>query len=150
MIKPSLSRRLLQVATGFSAVQALIGGALYLWLGLSAIEMVTGVALEVDTADSSWARVDYMLRALAGIWFVLGLMIAALPPRIELHSLAFAFCFTAILAMGVGRMLSGIEYGPNAHNSRAAMVAELLLPPILVLWQRGVARAHARSAQQSR
>jgi hypothetical protein len=139
MIDPSLSRRLLQIAVGISAVQAILGGGLHLWLGLEGIATVARSPLEIDPADPSWARVDYMFRALAGIWLSLGLMFACIIPRIERHSLWFALCLVGIFGMGVGRLLSGLEYGPNPANSRGAMVAEFVLPPLLLLWQRSVA-----------
>jgi hypothetical protein len=84
-----------------------------------------------------------MFRALAGIWFVLGLMLAYVIPSIEKRSAWFALICLAIFGMGVGRFLSFVHFSPAPGNSLGAMVAELVLPPILVLWQRSVARASA-------
>jgi hypothetical protein len=101
--------------------------------------------LQFDPADPAWARVDYMYRAMAGIWFVLGLMFASMVPSIERHSTWFTLAWAGIFSMGVGRYLSSIAFPPVPENSAGAMIAELVLPPIYVLWQRHVARTHAGS-----
>jgi len=142
----SLSRRLLQLAVALSSVQALAGGGLYLWRGVAGLSLFTPAPLPIAPADPTWAVVDYMFRALAGIWFALGLMLAYVIPSIEKHSAWFALICAAIFGMGVGRFLSSTQFAPAAGNSVGAMVAELVLPPLLVLWQRSVARAHGSSA----
>jgi len=86
-----------------------------------------------------------MFRALAGIWFALGLMQAWVVPSIEKHSAWFRLICVAIFGMGVGRLLSSTQFVQAEGNSFGAMVAELLWPPLLVLWQRSVARAAASS-----
>jgi hypothetical protein len=93
-----------------------------------------------------WANIDYMYRALAGIWFALGVMLAYIVPSIERQSAWFALIFLAVFAMGAGRLLSFLAFGPAPGNSTGAMIAELVLPPVYVVWQRRVARAYA--AQQ--
>jgi hypothetical protein len=143
MNRAFLSRRLLQVAAAISSVQALVGGGLYLWRGVAGLSLFTPSPLPVEPTDPTWAVVDYMFRALAGIWFVLGLMLAYVIPSIEKRSAWFALICLAIFGMGVGRFLSFVHFSPAPGNSLGAMVAELVLPPILVLWQRSVARASA-------
>ena len=127
---------------GISAVQALIGGGLYLWFGGAGLSIVTGSPLSIEPTAPTWVVVDYMYRALAGIWFALGLMLAFILPSIEKHSAWFALICTAIFAMGVGRLLSVLQYGSVPQNSLGAMIAEFVLPPVLVLWQRRVAKAY--------
>jgi hypothetical protein len=143
MNRASTSRRLLQIAAGISSAQALIGGGLYLWFGVAGISIVTGAKLPIERTDPTWALVDYMYRALAGLWFALGLMLAFIIPSIEKHTAWFSFIYVAIFAMGVGRLLSLNEFTSVPQNSVGAMIAEFVLPPILVLWQRKVAKAHA-------
>jgi hypothetical protein len=143
MNRAALSRRFLQGAVVISSLQALVGGGLYLWRGVAGLSLFTPLPLPVEPTDPTWAVVDYMFRALAGIWFVLGLMMAYVVPSIEKRSAWFAFICLAIFGMGVGRFLSFVHFRPAPGNSFGAMVAELLLSPILVLWQRSVARANA-------
>jgi len=146
LMTASLNRRLLQVAAGLSAIHFLTGGGFYLWRGLAGLSLFTPSPLPID-ADPSWANVDYMFRALAGIWFALGVMLAYTIPSIERQSAWFAMIFLAVFAMGFGRLLSLLEFGAVPGNSMGAMIAELVLPPVYVLWQRHVARVCAVGQQ---
>lgn len=136
----ALNRRLLQVAASLSAIHFATGGGFYLWRGVSGLSLFTPSPLPVDS-DPVWANVDYMFRALAGIWCALGVMLAYVIPSIERHSAWFALIFLAVFAMGVGRLLSLLAFGAVPGNSTAAMVAEFVLPPVYVFWQRRVAKA---------
>ena len=127
-------------------MQALVGGGLYLWLGVAGLSLFTPSPLPIDSTDPTWAVVDYMFRALAGIWFALGWMLAYVIRSIERHSAWFALICLAIFGMGVGRYLSSIHFVAAPGNSFGAMVTELVLPPVLVLWQRSVARAYAAAS----
>jgi hypothetical protein len=145
----SLNRRLLQVVAGLSAIHFLTAGGFYLWRGVGGLSRFTPAPLPIDTNDPMWANIDYMYRALAGIWFALGVMLAYIVPSIERKSAWFALIFLAVFAMGVGRLLSFLTFGSAPGNSTGAMIAEFVLPPVYVLWQRRVAKACAE-AHQSR
>ena len=119
MNRTSLSRRLLQIAVAISSVQALVGGGLYLSRGVAGLSLFTSSPLAIEPSDL------YVI------------------PSIEKHSAWFALICLAIFGMGIGRLLSLVHFPPAPGNSLGAMVAELVLPPLLVLWQRSVARAHA-------
>lgn len=77
-----MSRRVLQVIVSILALNALAVGGLYLLTGLKGIAL-TGVKISIDPSVSSWNSVDYLFRALAGIWFTLGLMFVYPVPSIE-------------------------------------------------------------------
>jgi hypothetical protein len=62
-----MSRRLLQIAVGVASAQALIGGGLYLGFGVAGLSVVTGSSLPIAPSDPTWAVVDCVFRALAGI-----------------------------------------------------------------------------------
>jgi len=138
-----VSRRLLQRAVALSSVNALLGGALYLTRGVAGLSLFTPAPLPIDATDPTWAVVDYMFRALAGIWFALGLMLAYVVPSIEKHSAWFSLLCVAIFGMGVGRLFSLAHFPLAPGSSVGALVGELVLPTILVLWQRRVAKTHA-------
>lgn len=137
-----MSRRVLQVLVGLSALQAMGGGALYLWLGVAGVSVGAPSPLEFDASDPAWSRVDYMFRAIAGIWFALGLMFAYMVPSIERHTAWFPLACAGIFGMGVGRYLSALSFPQAPENSAGAMIAELVIPPVYVLWQRQVARRY--------
>jgi len=140
-------RRLLQLAAGLSAFHFVTGGGFYLWRGIAGLSLFTPSPLPIDAADPMWANIDYMVRALAGIWFALGVMLAFVIPSIERQSAWFALIFFAVFAMGVGRLLSWLAFGPAPGNSAGAMIAEFVLPPVYVLWQRRVAKRCAALEQ---
>jgi hypothetical protein len=137
-----LSRRILQVLVSVSAIQAILGGGLYLLYGVAGLSIGAPSPLEFDVTDPAWSRVDYMYRAIAGIWVALGLMFAYMVPSIERHSAWFSLACAGIFGMGVGRLLSSMAFPQPPENSMGAMVAEFLIPPIYVLWQRRIARSH--------
>ena len=70
-------------------------------------------------------------------------MFAYIVPAVEKHTTWFRFCCLAIVAMGVGRLLSILTLGAGS-NPVIARVLEFVFPPVLVLWQSRV--AHRDSA----
>jgi hypothetical protein len=143
-----LSRRLLQVACGLSAIHFITGGGFYLWRGVDGLSLFTPLPLPINTGDPMWANIDYMYRAFAGIWTVQGVMLAYIIPAIERQTAWFRLIFLAVFAMGVGRLLSLIAFGPAPGNSQGAMIAELALPVAYVFWQYRVAGASSRSRSE--
>jgi len=137
-MKKSLSHRLLQVAVSIMALNAILGGGLYLLSGLKGVAFV-GIHLSFDDTHPSWSAVDYIFRALAGIWFALGFMFAYMVPEIQKHTIWFRFACLAIFLMGVGRLLSVLNFGPGT-SPIFAMVLEFVFPPLLALWQSRVAK----------
>lgn len=134
-----MSRRLLQIAVALAAVNATLAGSIYVLFGLDGLSL-TGASLSIDSSNPSWSTIDYLFRAVAGIWLVLGLMFAYLVPAIERHTAWFRFCCLAIFTMGVGRLCSVLAWGPGA-NPIFAMILEFVFPPLLILWQSRVAQA---------
>ena len=130
------SRRLLQVFVAMSALNAIVGGGLYLISGVKGL-VLTGSKVSFD--PGTLVAVDYLFRAIAGIWFTLGLMFAYLVPMIEKHTVWFRFACLAIFMMGVGRLLSVTMLGAGT-NPLFAMILELVFPPLLIWWQARVAR----------
>ena len=62
-----MSRRLLQVFVSISAIQAMLGGGLYLWFGVAGLSIGAASPLAIDVTDPAWSRVDYMYRYVPGI-----------------------------------------------------------------------------------
>ncbi|MBI2421475.1 MAG: DUF4345 domain-containing protein [Candidatus Hydrogenedentes bacterium] len=137
-MKSTWNRRLLQIGVALAALDALAGGSIYLATGLHGLRL-TGSPVAPDPSDPAWAAVDYLFRALAGIWFSLGLMFAWMIPAIERHTAWFRLAYGAVFAMGLGRLFSVAAYGTGA-NPLIALILELIIPPLLILWQTKVAR----------
>ena len=134
-----MSRRLLQIAVSLAALNAILGGGIFLLWGLDGLRL-TGSRLSIDPTNPSWSTIDYLFRAIAGIWLVLGLMFAYVVPAVEKETAWFRFCCLAIFAMGVGRLFSVVRLGAGS-NPVFAMVLEFVFPPLLVFWQSRVASA---------
>ena len=139
-----LNYRLLQVMVSLGAVQALVGGGYYLWAGVEGIAVFSELPLEV--AGITLSRIDYMFRALSGIWFTLGLLLGYMVINIEKHSILFVLTYLAIFMMGVGRYLSFMKFGETEGNSQGAMVAEFVLPIVMITWQRLTVRGYREGA----
>ena len=141
-----MSRRLLQFAVSLAAINAILAGMLYLATGLSGLAL-TGNPITLTSSDTSWIAIDYLFRAVCGIWLTLGLMFAYMVPSIEKHTVWFRFACLSIFMMGVGRTLSLQALGPS-ENALIAVALELVFPPLLVWWQSHVAKGvlHAGSA----
>lgn len=133
--------RIFQVVVALQAFHFATGGGYYLVRGVAGLSIFTPTPLPVDPSDPMWANIDYMYRALAGIWCALGAMVAYLVPTIERRGAWFALIQLCVFAMGIGRLLSLLSFGPTPGNSTGAMVAEFVLPPLYVFWQQRVAKA---------
>jgi len=136
----TLNLRLLQLMVALGAIQALVGGGYYLWSGVAGLEAFSDLPLEVSGITLS--RIDYMFRAIAGIWFALGVLLAYLVVFCERHLFVFAIAYFAIFMMGVGRYLSYMSFGETEGNSHGAMIAELILPVVMIVWQQLTVRKY--------
>jgi len=137
-VRHPLKRRVLQIAVVLFSLNAIIGGGLYLFQGLNAL-IITGGALNVSPHDADWVTLDYFVRALAGVWFTIGLIFAYTTPEIEKHAILLRFACLAIFFMGLGRLLSIISLGAG-NNPLIALYLELTIPILLVWGQYVVAK----------
>ena len=136
-----MKRRVLQIAVGLFSLNAIIGGGLYLFHGLNALIFV-GSDLNLSSNSPDWLTLDYFVRALAGIWFTIGLMFAYMIREIEKHTIFFRFACLAIFFMGIGRLLSINSLGVG-DNPLLALYLELTLPILLVWGQHVVAKSYS-------
>lgn len=130
MIQPNRLLYLLKILCGLSAFHAITAGGFYLLFGVEGLAM-TGSVFEMESGSRDWVTVDFFLRAIAGIWLVFGAMLAFITPSLERHTAWFRFCCAAILFMGIGRMVSLINFGA-CTNPIFAMYAEFVVPIVLL------------------
>ena len=135
-----LNMRLLQLMVMLAAIQALAGGGYYLWSGVTGLEIFSDLPLEVTGITLS--RIDYMFRAVAGVWFALGVLLVYLAVYVEKHRVVFSIAYFAIFMMGVGRYLSYMQFGETEGNSHGAMIAEMIVPIIMIAWQQLTVRKY--------
>ncbi|MGZ2412598.1 putative membrane protein YedE/YeeE [Sphingomonas sp. F9_3S_D5_B_2] len=125
----SAERRALQCVVALAALVPLLAGADGVWSGG---QMIHGVSAATPDLNSHF-------RYLSGLLLGIGLAFAALIPTIERHKLLFGVLGGIVMVGGAGRLLSGFIDGFPAGAHRYALVMELIVVPLLVLWQRRVA-----------
>jgi hypothetical protein len=129
----NVERRLLQVINAALAVATVALGGVQLLTG-SASPLYAGHDLPPSVV------LDSNLRFFGGLVLGIGLVLLLITPRIERYSLLFAVFWGCAFVGGVGRGLSWLVAGPPSAALQAFTVIELLGAPLLIVWQRRVAR----------
>jgi hypothetical protein len=95
-----------------------------------------------DAAVNIPTSLDNQLRYLAGVYFgAVSLSIWWALPRIEERGLVITIAAVAIFVGGLGRCVSMVSVGlPDDPSMIGGVVLEMLVVPILALWQRRLAR----------
>ena len=121
------SKLLLQLAVAFcSLVPIAAGGA-----GLAMGPALVGGG---DVRD-----LDSHFRYLSGLLLGIGLAYAASVPGIERHRSRFLVLCAIVVLGGLGRLLSLILTGAPSPVMLAALAMELVVTPLLTVWQSRVA-----------
>lgn len=123
------SRRGLQLAVAILAlvpVGAGLGGVL---LGPAFSDGIPG---GID-ADSHF-------RYLSGLLLAIGLGFWSTIPRIEQHAARFRLLTALVFVGGLARLLSLVQWGPPGGAMLFGLGMELVVTPLLCLWQARVAR----------
>jgi len=90
------------------------------------------------------ADLDSHMRYLSGILLAIGIAWYWCIPDIETKAPMFRFLAGVTVCGGIGRFVSLLALGPPSTGHRFALVVELLIVPLLVLWQARVARSANR------
>ena len=132
---PAVERRLLQTAVAIGCLSPMIFGLEGILRGPAMLHGVAAGPVAPDLASH--------YRYLSGLFFGLGLMLLSCLPRIEAMTVRFRWAVAAIVCGGLARLL-GLAMGdqPGAAH-QLALGAELVLTPLLALWQARVARRSA-------
>lgn len=125
----TLERRLLQGAVTLASAVPILAGAAGMIIGPS---MAGGFA--------ATQNLDSHFRYLSGLLAMIGLLFLASVPRIETQGARFRLLGAIVITGGIGRALGWVEKGPPGGEHQAALVMELLVVPVLMLWQARVAR----------
>jgi len=84
---------------------------------------------------------DSHFRYLSGIFLMLGMAFAATVPAIERQGARFRLLGAMVVMGGLARLLSWLMVGEPSLPHRLGLVMELVVVPLLMLWQARVARA---------
>jgi hypothetical protein len=132
-MRAETERRLLQIAVALACMVPLSMGFLSV-LGSAAILRGVAPPLPID--------LDSHYRYLSGLLLGIGLVFLASIPRIESKTVVFRTLGFVILIGGLARLLSLIEQGVPGRGHQFGLVMELVVVPLIVLWQARIARRY--------
>lgn len=118
-------RRLLQAAVLLAGVVPVSAGA-------------AGVLLGAGLAGGGGADLDSHVRYLSGLLLGIGLAFWWMVPGIERHGSLFRLLTGIVVLGGMGRLLGVFVVGAPSLPMVAALGMELLVTPMLCLWQRRI------------
>lgn len=119
--------RALQVCVALaSLVPILAGGA----------GVLTGAAM---LGAAGPPDLDSHLRYLSGLLLAIGLAYAASVPRIAAHRARFRLLGALVVTGGLARLFGMLLHGVPSSAMLGALVMELVVTPLLTLWQGSVA-----------
>ncbi len=133
---PETEKRLLQAATALACLVPLSMGVL---------SVVRSAAVLKGVAPPLPVDLDSHFRYLSGLLLGTGLVFLACLPRIERRRPVFLALGAIILVGGLARLLSLAQLGWPSFGHRFGLVMELVVVPLIVLWQGRVARRFTRS-----
>ncbi len=123
--------RLLQIVVAIACLVPVITGAEGILRGAA---MLGGMPRPVP------ADVDSHFRYLSGIFFVVGLAFVSCIGGIERKGARFRLLGAMVVVGGLSRLLSLLTVGTPSAGHRFGLLMELVVVPLLMLWQIRVAR----------
>jgi hypothetical protein len=142
-VSPHAEKRLLQAAVAIACVVPLSAG-------LDGV--IESAAMLKNVPEPLPRDLDSHYRYLSGLLLGIGFVFAFCLYRIEGRALIFRTLGAVILVGGAARLLSLASVGAPSGSHRFALVMELVVVPVLVLWQARVARrvksSHRAPARQ--
>ena len=129
-MKAETEKRLLQLTVAIAALVPLSMGVLSVAEGPAILKGVDAPA-PVD--------LDSHFRYLSGLLLGIGLAFAACIPAIERRTTLFRALSLIVLAGGVSRLISLLSLGTPSGGHQFGLVMELIVVPLIMLWQARVA-----------
>lgn len=121
----NLEKRALQVVMAMACLVPIVAGAVGIWRGTSWL-------------DDTGADLDSHFRYLSGLLLGIGLAFAMCIPRVETNTVIVRLLTLIVIAGGVGRAI-GFKHAVPSAGMCAALVMELVIAPLLCLWQSRIA-----------
>ncbi|BBK29517.1 hypothetical protein STHU_01510 [Allostella humosa] len=127
---PAGERRALQLAVALAGLVPVGAGLSGIWSGPSM----------AGEATTDGATLDSHFRYLSGLLLGVGIAFWSLVPRIAAHGPAFRLLTAIVVIGGAGRLVSLLAAGTPSPPMLAGLAMELVVTPLLCLWQAKVAR----------
>lgn len=157
MDRKIVSLRSLQIVSAISAVIAITGGGTFVLFGSDGLARVVGTeypslsplleaaASNIETEIK--VTFDTWYRALGWYWLTTGAMLLWITPQIQYRTDWFRFIHMGFMAVGIASLVTIANTGTNVHNRYGAVVFELGIPLLLMLWQRSVALSYSENSE---
>jgi hypothetical protein len=120
------------------ALQVVVALGCLVPIGAGAAGVMLGPRI-VDSGVVGSADLDSHFRYLSGLLLAIGCGFVSTIPNIERKGDRFRLLTGVVVLGGVGRLVSLLAIGIASPAMVAALVMELLVTPLLALWQRRVA-----------
>ena len=109
-------------------------------LGIGGLGMIRGA----EGLGAASTNLDSHLRYLSGIFFGLGLALLSCIPRIETMTVRFRWIAALVFIGGLARLGGVLTYDTPGRGHVVGLGLELVVTPLLVVWQARLARAAGR------
>ncbi len=130
-MSPVTEKRLLQGATAL---------ACFVPLSMGAVSVLRSAAVLKGVEPPLPVDLDSHYRYLSGLLLGTGLVFLACLPNIERRRPVFLALGAIILVGGLARLLSVLELGWPGPGHRFGLVMELVVVPLIVVWQGRIAK----------
>ena len=145
---PGLSRfsyRGIQVYAVISSIIAIAGGGTFVLYGVEGVALVAGTeypnlvpALHAAAQlipDATRPTFDTFYRMLGWYWLVTGLLLLWITPAIGTSTAWFRLIHLAFMSTGIANGITIMDSGLSAHGRYGAVIIELLVPTLAMIWQ---------------
>lgn len=126
--------------TGARALQWTVACLAVVPVAAGAAGVIAGPAVVGAPPSPATADLDSHFRYLSGLLLAIGVGFLATVPSIERRTAAFRGLSAIVATGGAARLLALLQAGPPSPQHLAALALELVVVPLLALWQGRVAR----------
>lgn len=142
------SKRWFQIVLAVASLLPLVTGFTAAFFGINGQAAVFGYDKPITGDDPTLVFIDFAFRFASGLWFALVFQIWYLIPRFETETTWLRFIVLSIFVGGFARATSAMVFGiPDLPGARyfyvIAFVVELLLVPLLAVWQARLVRSRS-------
>jgi hypothetical protein len=124
-------------------LQIVVAAACLVPLSIGGISVVEGPAWLMDGAIPP-RDLDSHFRYISGIFLGVGIAFATCIPAIEARGARFRLLSALVVSGGLARLVSLIAVGAPSQGHLLGLGMELVVVPLLVAWQHGLARRWSR------
>ncbi|MDT9600094.1 DUF4345 domain-containing protein [Sphingosinicella rhizophila] len=133
----SFERRLLQLAILLASIVP---------LGMGTASIVAGATVIRGVRAPVPIDLDSHFRYLSGLLLGIGIAFLCALPRVERAGIVFRALGLVIVAGGLARSVSLLQYGPPGPGHLFGLGMELVVVPLIVIWQARIQRRYRETA----